>query len=63
MGLSGVCCEQDLAPSAQVARCGLCAREIEQWDSDEESEEEDDEQDFIASTVDLTEEAILLLCA
>ena len=37
--------------------------EAEQWESDEESDEEDVEQDFIASTINLTEEAVLLLCA
>ena len=38
--------------------------EVERWESDEESDDgEDDEQDFNAGTVDLTEEAILALCA
>lgn len=38
--------------------------EFEKWESDEESDEgEGDDQDFIADSVDLTEEAILLLCA
>ena len=40
--------------------------EAEQWESDEGSNEEDVEQDCIASTIkciNLTEEAVLLLCA
>ena len=57
-----VFCHESLHLRHKLQDAGY-APEIEQWDSDEESEEEDDEQDFIASTVDLTEEAILLLCA
>jgi|TARA_B100000524_G_scaffold203603_1_gene106230 hypothetical protein len=38
--------------------------EFEKWESDEESDEgEDADQDFIADSVDSTDEAILLLCA